>query len=640
MASVTASEQLMLELINLARLDPVGEAQRLGIDLNAGLPAGTITADPKQPLAFNDLLVTAARNHSVWQIDNDVFSHTGVGGSSPGDRMAAAGYVFTGLWSWGENIAWRGVVPGPIDAAAAILLQHDALFLSPGHRTNLLNDDMREIGVGQAAGSFIRDGRDWSASIVTQDFAVSGSQLFLTGVLYQDSNGDSRYGLGEGLGNWEVRLAHAGIQTAVQTNPYGGYESAIGIGANRISFLGAASVVVDVQITDQNIKLDLVGTTIRSSTSLTLINGATGAELLGTASTAIEGSASPERLVGNSGNNRLAGGGGADTLDGQAGADSLAGGEGNDMIAGGSGFDTAMFAAPRSAYTILLAPDGRAAVAYEPHGGDGVDVLTGIEQTNFAGVISTLAPTSSVLEYTASYQDLMNAFATNQTAAFTHFVYYGYAEGRSVTFSALEYIASYLDLMAAFGTNREIGAWHYIEYGSAEGRSQGSFDGLEYIASNPDLLVAFGADRDLGATHYINYGRHEGRGPGTFDGLEYIASNPDLIFAFGADRDAGSAHYINFGYAEGRSPGEFDGLQYIASHADLVQAFGTNSDAGCTHYIDYGYYEGRDTDDFDAAQYLANYADLQAAFGADLDAATSHYVSYGFYEGRVDDVLA
>jgi hypothetical protein len=383
MASVTASEQLMLELINLARLDPTGEAQRLGIDLNAGLAAGTITADPKQPLAFNDLLVAAARNHSVWQIDNDVFSHIGVGSSSPGDRMAAAGYIFTGLWGWGENIAWRGVAPGPIDAAAAILLQHDALFLSPGHRTNLLNDDMREIGVGQAVGSFSQDGTDWSASIVTQDFAYSGSQLFLTGVVYQDSNGDSRYGLGEGRGNWAVGVAHAGTQTAVQTNPYGGYESAIGVGTNRISFSGSTPAVVDVQVTDQNIKLDLAGTIIRASTSLTLISGATGAELLGIASTAIDGSASPETLVGNPGNNWLAGGRGADTLDGRAGADSLSGGEGNDTLSGDAGVDEALFSGNRSEYILGRTANGFEVSDQTPDR-DGTDTLEAIEILQFA----------------------------------------------------------------------------------------------------------------------------------------------------------------------------------------------------------------------------------------------------------------
>ena len=56
MAEMTAQEQLILELINRARMNPLGEAQRFGIDLNAGLAAGTISAAAKQVLAANPLL--------------------------------------------------------------------------------------------------------------------------------------------------------------------------------------------------------------------------------------------------------------------------------------------------------------------------------------------------------------------------------------------------------------------------------------------------------------------------------------------------------------------------------------------------------------------------------------------------------
>ena len=563
MANVTAGEQLMLELINLARLDPGSEAHRLGIDLNEGLAAGTLTADAKQPLAFDDRLVAAARSHSLWQIDNDVFSHTGVAGSSPGDRMTAAGYVFEGLWGWGENISWYGVMPGPVDAAAAIAVQHDGLFLSPGHRTNLLDDRMREIGVGQGIGSFTQDGKTWSASVVSQDFAFSGSRVFLTGVLYQDTDSDSRYDLGEGLGNRRVALVEGGSETSVQTNAHGGYEAAIGPGPNRIGFGGTTPVVVDVQITDRNVKLDLAGTTVRSSTSLTLISGADAAQLLGIADIGIEGSAAPEWLGGNPGNNRLAGGAGADTLDAGLGADTLVGGEGNDALVGGGGWDTAWFAASRSAYTVLVAPDagwtvvaeaadGRAAVGYDARGGDGLDVLTGIEQTSFAGAIGAVAPSASVLEYTASHADLMSAFGTDQQQAFDHFVVYGYAEGRQITFSALEYIASY-----------------------------------------PDLIFAFGADRDAGSAHYIRFGYAEGCIPATFDGMQYIASYPDLIRAFGADGAAGSAHFITNGFSEGRGTDDFDAAQYLQNYADLQAAFGADADAATVHYITYGFYEGR-----------------------------------------------
>ena len=53
MSEPTALDQYLIELINRARLDPVGEAARLGIDLNQGLSQGQITTAPKQPLAFD-----------------------------------------------------------------------------------------------------------------------------------------------------------------------------------------------------------------------------------------------------------------------------------------------------------------------------------------------------------------------------------------------------------------------------------------------------------------------------------------------------------------------------------------------------------------------------------------------------------
>jgi serralysin len=46
----------------------------------------------------------------------NTFSHQGDGGSSAGERMAAAGYDFTGSWTWGENLAWYGTT-GTVDLA-------------------------------------------------------------------------------------------------------------------------------------------------------------------------------------------------------------------------------------------------------------------------------------------------------------------------------------------------------------------------------------------------------------------------------------------------------------------------------------------------------------------------------------------
>ncbi|MET0217201.1 MAG: calcium-binding protein [Burkholderiales bacterium] len=307
-----------------------------------------------------------------------------------------------------------------------------------------------------------------------------------------------------------------------------------------------------------------------------------------------------DTVTSGSGNDYLLGYGGDDTVSSQGGNDYLEGGAGKDALNGGSGLDTAVFSAPQSQYTVLAAPDGRVAVAYDPRGGDALDVLSGVEQGSFAGALVALNATASVLEYVASHADLMNAFGANAQAGFDHYVNAGYAEGRAISFNALEYIASYGDLANAFGANADAGAGHYIQAGRFEGRST-SFDGLEYIASYGDLIKTFGANGDAGATHYIGPGHTEGRHV-TFDGLEYIASHSDLINAF----------------------------------HNQVAASPTPEDIGATHYIGNGFAEHRAADSFDAAQYLANYADLQAVFGANTEAATIHYITAGYFEDRTD----
>src|SRR3569832_2389389 len=107
MSEPTALDQFLIELINRARLNPAKEAARLGIDVNQGLSQGQITATPKQPLAFDPALTDSARGHAQWMLEEKNYNKTGAGGSSPGDRMADAGYEFTGNWRWGENISWR-----------------------------------------------------------------------------------------------------------------------------------------------------------------------------------------------------------------------------------------------------------------------------------------------------------------------------------------------------------------------------------------------------------------------------------------------------------------------------------------------------------------------------------------------------
>jgi len=212
----TDYEQLLLELVNEARADPAAEAAELGIDLNQGLAAGTIDSEPKQPLAFHPQLIQAARNHSDWMLAEDVFSHTGAGGSTPTQRAAAAGYPF----SVAENIAYSSRSLA-LDFLEATFTNHDELFKSQSHRVNLMDPDHAVAGLGVRRGLY--EGND--AQMVSQSFSAGGDSTdsgpFLLGVVFDDKNGNGFFDVGEGLPGVRVKPDFGGYYAV--TSASGGY---------------------------------------------------------------------------------------------------------------------------------------------------------------------------------------------------------------------------------------------------------------------------------------------------------------------------------------------------------------------------------------------------------------------------------
>lgn len=261
MSEPTALDQYLLELINRARMDPTAEAARLGIDLNQGLSQGQITTAAKQPLAFDTVLADSARGHAEWMLETDTFSHTGVNGTDPGDRIEAAGYQLTGNWRWGENISWRGSTGAAEDQVKSLETQNDALFKSPGHRINILQDGFREVGTGIVAGDF----KQYDALMVAENFGKTGSAVFLTGVAYDDLNDNDFYTPGEGRGGIKVEATLQGSDKPVvltdTTGDAGGYEIAAAPGTYSVKFSGGgltAPVVQTVTLGSENEKLDLI----------------------------------------------------------------------------------------------------------------------------------------------------------------------------------------------------------------------------------------------------------------------------------------------------------------------------------------------------------------------------------------------
>lgn len=255
----TAQEVLVVELVNRARANPEAEAARYGIGLNDGITGTPLTATPKQPLAHNLLLIDAARTHSQWMLDADVFSHTGNNNSTPTDRMRAAGYVFSGSWTSGENIAWGGTTASSINLTSYAVNHHEGLFKSPGHRVNILGSDFRELGVGQIQGRFLSNNTNYLSSMLTQNFARSGASYYLTGVVYNDANSNSFYDVGEGLSG--VTISFNGKSYPVYTT--GAYSIPVSNGTYNLTITGdslGTAVFHTVQINNANTKVDVVKT--------------------------------------------------------------------------------------------------------------------------------------------------------------------------------------------------------------------------------------------------------------------------------------------------------------------------------------------------------------------------------------------
>ena len=332
--ALTAAEQYLLELMNRARLDPAAEAVRMGIDLNAGLAAGTISTLAKQVLAPNALLEAAATEHSLWMIQTDIFSHTGANNSQPDQRATAAGYVWSRI---GENIAFVGST-GAVSLEGSIDTLNTNLFLSASHRVNVLADGFREIGLGAEVGVFTQTGVNFNVAMLTQDFGTSGTAHFLTGVAYSDTDRDRFYSMGEGTAGVMFR----GLGQVASSAAAGGYGLALAadVATAVTGNIGSRAFSLTVDMSPGNVKLDIVGgTTFYTSGSVILGTGIKKVVLLGVGDLNATGNNAINKMTGNAGNNLMYGGAKGDVLTGNGGADLLRGGLGNDKVLGGIGAD-------------------------------------------------------------------------------------------------------------------------------------------------------------------------------------------------------------------------------------------------------------------------------------------------------------
>lgn len=99
----------------------------------------------RRALALEDTMRWAARIRAAEVLDN--LSHTRPDGTSYYTAFDEVGFPYAGKWH-GENVSYMEFSGMAYDTASAARYMFDELRSSPGHYTNMLNENFAQIGVG------------------------------------------------------------------------------------------------------------------------------------------------------------------------------------------------------------------------------------------------------------------------------------------------------------------------------------------------------------------------------------------------------------------------------------------------------------------------------------------------------------
>ena len=277
MSLPTNAEQEMLELINRSRANPAGEFGHLIQSLSP--PAGVtpeITSAitffsvdlallrqqlqayaPVAPLAWNTTLEDAAAAHSALMIQADSQSHQLPGEADLGTRVRNAGYAFASV---GENI---------YAYASSVLYGHAGFMIDwgigpggmqtpAGHRQNLLNATMTEIGIDITAEA--NPATQVGPLLITEDLGTRfGYAAQIMGVVYDDTSNDAFYTAGEGEAGVTVTASGTAGVFSTTTWSSGGYQIAAPRGTYTLTFSGGAlrtARSVQATLDTANVKVD------------------------------------------------------------------------------------------------------------------------------------------------------------------------------------------------------------------------------------------------------------------------------------------------------------------------------------------------------------------------------------------------
>ncbi len=305
-------------------------------------------ANGQSALKLEQNLNQSAEDHSLWMLRADIFSHTGVSGSSSGDRMRNADFTFSGSWASGENVAYQSVrgAAGFIDDVENL---HDALMNSSGHRANILSGNFEYVGIGVEYGTF----NGYNVIMITQNFAKTSAQVTLdNGQVapaavpdFEVINGTSGRDVLNGTSGDDFISGGDGKDVLRG----GGGDDTIRGGDGKDWLSGGSGADVFLGGKGADVFLGGKGADVVSysdhSSGVTADLGNQNATAAGTdgdtysSISGLRGTSQADALRGNGGDNYLHGRQGDDVLKGRDGDDKLIGGQGNDVLRGNDGND-------------------------------------------------------------------------------------------------------------------------------------------------------------------------------------------------------------------------------------------------------------------------------------------------------------
>ncbi|MGF1552776.1 MAG: calcium-binding protein [Paracoccaceae bacterium] len=357
MRTPTATEQLLLELVNRARADPAGEIGRLaregavagaldawGVDLDV-VAADLARLGPTAPLAWNPALGASAAGRARLMVDHDDAGLAIEGGLDG----SATTFGYTAWSALAESVFAGAESAEHAHAAHLIDWGPGGTWPPAANRHVMLSPAFAETG----ASLIEAPDRGVGPSLVVRHYgARDAAPAMLTGVVIDDVDADGFYDVGEGLGGVSVVAEGAAGRFEATTWDSGGYALALPDGDHAVTISGGAltgSFVSRVRIDGANVELDATAAMAEAPPVRLVarpdadrLDGTDGRDVLvhRGGDVAVEAGRGSDRVLTGWGHDHLRGGDGRDRIKSGAGDDVVEGGAGADVVIAGDGDDT------------------------------------------------------------------------------------------------------------------------------------------------------------------------------------------------------------------------------------------------------------------------------------------------------------